>query len=233
MTMKEAIYKRKSIRKFDMNPLDNGELAVVLAQFDKLLPLFPNIAYSIEVANKTKGMFNIKAPHYLILGSEEKEGHLENIGFIGQQMDLFLSANGLGACWLGGSKPTDIENSALPYVICIAFGKPAESLHRDPEGFKRKPLAEISTGHDSRLEAARLAPSGINAQNWHFVADNGVIHCYRKKPSPLLGFWLGKMGQIDMGIAICHLAQVSDSFAFGQVTDVATKKGHIYTGSVI
>jgi len=39
--------------------------------------------------------------------------------------------NGIGACWLGAAKPGEKMESALPYVIALAFGKPAEPLHRE------------------------------------------------------------------------------------------------------
>ena len=230
--MNETIRKRKSIRKYDMTPLDADTLEKVRTQIEKVTPLYPDIKYSVEIVNKTKGLFNIKSPHYLIFGSEEKDGALENIGFIGQQLDLFFSGAGLGSCWLGASKPTEKEDSELPHVISMAFGKPAEPLHRTLSEFNRKPLTEISEGSDERLEAARLAPSAVNAQNWYFVAQNGKIYCYRKKANPLLGFIYNKMHCIDMGIALCHIAEESDRFSFAKETDISERKGYIYMGTV-
>jgi nitroreductase len=231
--MNETIRKRKSIRKYDMTKLDNPTIEKVRAQIESLTPLYPNIRYSIEIAAKTKGLFNVSAPHYLIFGSEEKDGAYENIGFIGQQMDLFFSEVGLGCCWLGISKPLEKEAGSLPFVICMSFGKPAEPLHRGLSDFKRKALPQISEGTDERLEAARLAPSGMNSQGWFFIAVDDKIHCYRKKPNPLLGFMMSKMGAIDMGIALCHIAKESVSFNFTKEADAPTKKGFIYMGTVI
>jgi len=230
--MSEIIRKRKSIRKFDLNPLDAASLEKVRTIAESVKPLYP-IKYSIEIANKTKGMFNIKAPHYLVFGSEEKEGAYENIGFIGQQLDLLLPEAGIGTCWLGAAKPGEKEASALPHVICIAFGKPAEPLYREHSGFNRKSLSAISEGNDTRLEAARLAPSGLNAQNWYFIAENGKIHCYRKKPNPLLGFMLNKLGRIDIGIAICHIAEESENFSFSKEANPPERKGYIYIGTAV
>jgi len=227
--MNEIIRKRKSIRKYDPTPLDAVTLDKVKEQIKNIKPLYPDIKYSIEITHKTKGMFNIKAPHYLIFGSEEQDGYLENIGFIGQQLDLFFSESGLGSCWLGASKPEEKVASALPHVICMSFGKPAEPLHREFAEFKRKPLTEMSEGTDARLEAARLAPSGMNAQNWYFIAENGKIHCYRKKA--LLGF-LNKMGCIDMGIALCHIAEESGGFSFVKEADAHARKKCVYMGTV-
>jgi len=236
--MNEIIRKRKSIRKYDLTPLDPATLDKVKEHIAKVRPLYPGLRYSIEIVNKTKGMFNVKAPHYLLFGSEDKEGSLENIGFIGQQLDLFLSGSGLGSCWLGASKPEDKESSDLPFVICISFGMPAEPLHRELSGFKRKPMAEVSEGFDAassmvqaQLEAARLAPSAVNAQNWYFAAVNGKIHCYRKKASPLLGFIYNKLHCIDMGIALCHMAEEGDGFSFAKEAGVAERKGYVYMGT--
>jgi len=252
MIINEIIRKRKSIRKYDPTPLDDAALKKVHALIEGLKPLYPEIRYSIEVTSKTKGMFNIKTPHYLVFLSEEKDGYLENIGFIGQQLDLLLSASGIGTCWLGAAKPTDSPtpvkqspvsvsddisagkavNPALSHVICMSFGNPAEPLHRELSAFKRKPLSAISEGDDPRLEAARLAPSAINAQNWYFIADSGKIHCYRKKANPLLGLMFNKMHCIDMGIAICHLAEESEDFRFTHEADAPVRKGCVYTGTV-
>ena len=230
--MNEIIRKRKSVRKYDPAALDAAELDKIRKKIETLTPLCPEVRYSIEVTDKAKGLLNVKAPHYLIFGSEDKEGALENIGFVGQQMDLFLSGEGYGSCWLGGAKPEDKETSPLPYVICMAFGKPAEPLHRDFSEFKRKPLAEISEGSDPRIEAARLAPSAVNAQNWYFIAQDGKIRCYRKKSNSLLGFIYNRLHCIDMGIALCHIAEESDGFRFVQETDAPARKGCLYTGTV-
>jgi len=230
--MNEIIRKRKSVRKYDLAPLDAETLEKVRAQIEKLKPLYPDIRFSIDIANKTKGLFNVKAPHYLFFGSEEREGAYENIGFIGQQMDLFFSGSGIGSCWLGAAKPEEKEGSALPHVIGMAFGKPVEPLHRALSEFKRKPLAEISEGTDERLEAARLAPSAVNAQNWFFVAANGKIHCYRKKSGSLLGFIYNKLHCVDMGIALWHIAAESDVFSYGKETGVSERQGYVYMGTV-
>jgi len=230
--MNEIIRKRKSIRKYDLAPLENSVLDAVCAEISHVKPLYPDIKYSVEITSKTKGILGVKAPHFLIFGSEEKSGSHENIGFIGQQLDLYFSANNLGCCWLGASKPEEVMKSELPCVIAMGFGKPAEPLHRELSEFKRKALSEISEGDDPRLEAARLAPSGVNLQGWYFIADSGKIHCYLKKPNPVMGLMLGKLGHIDLGIAICHIAAESDSFTFTKEQNAPVRKGFAYMGTV-
>ena len=225
--MNEIIRKRKSIRKYDLTPLDSSILEKVREQIENVTPLYPEIKYSIEIIEKTKGLFNIKAPHYLVLNSEDKEGSYENIGFIGQQIDLFFSESGLGSCWLGASKP---DNAEIKCIVCMSFGKSAEPLYRTHSEFKRKPLSKVSEGTDERLEAARLAPSGMNMQNWFFDAKDKKIHCYKKKS--LLGF-IDKLAGIDIGIAIYHIAAESKDFYFTKDSKASEKKGYIYVGTVI
>ena len=110
-----------------------------------------------------------------------------------QQMDLYLSASGIGSCWQGIPKPTKevLQGSTLEFIILIAFGKPAETLHRSNlSGFKRKPLNEITDIKDTAkiLEAAHLAPSAGNSQPWFFTGDENMIHVYSNKPSFIRGF---------------------------------------------
>ncbi|MCL2165667.1 MAG: nitroreductase [Oscillospiraceae bacterium] len=226
--MNEIIRQRKSIRTYERKPLDEATLANVREQIANLKPLYPDIKYSIDIADKTKGLLaqGSGAPNFLVFRSEESFDAYTNIGFIGQQMDLYFSANGLGSCWLGMAKP--IAKSDLPYVISMAFGKPAEPLHRSLSEFTRKPLSEISEGTDERLEAARLAPSGMNAQGWFFVADSGVIRCYRKKS----GFVPEKLSCIDIGIALWHIASESEGFRFSIEQNAPERKGFIYAGTV-
>jgi nitroreductase len=245
--MNEIIRKRKSIRKYEPAKLDEATLEKVRQKIAGVTPLYPEIRYSIQIVDRVKRAYGINAPYFLQFRSEEKEGAGENIGFVGQQLDLFFSGTGLGSCWVGMAKPDAAaelgelkernaanENTAiaLPYVISMAFGKPAEPLHRTIDQFIRKPLSDISEGADPRLEAARLAPSGINAQNWHFIADAGKIHCYRRKANPLLEMMLSKLGRIDMGIAICHLAMESPDFRFAPDNDAPVRKACVYAGTV-
>lgn len=225
----DIIYKRKSIRKFNQEPLGAETLDAVQSKIAGLIPLYPQINYSIEIVAETKGMFGISAPHYLVFRSENAKGAYENIGFVGQQMDLYFSENGLGCCWLGMAKPTAQKSSGMPFVICMAFGKPAEELHRTAAEFKRKTLAEISEGGDARLEPARLAPSGMNAQGRFFIAADSKIHCYRKKSlmAP------ERLSRIDMGIALYHIALASESFSFVCEDNPPVRKGFSYCGTVV
>lgn len=240
MTLFEAILKRKSTRAYSNSPLPEETIKEILELSKNTVKLFPSEAYRVEVDSngKAKGLFVAKAPDYLAFISGETEEALMNAGFVLQQVSLHLTTLGLGSCWLGGAKPTGQGYEGEPPLIMMALGYPEGDYLRDPDGFKRKTLAEISQGSDPRIEYARLAPSATNSQPWYFVSENGFIHLYRKRLGVLKVKVLGRMNQIDMGIALCHLYLASEHlgmpFAYKklQAADVPPVDGFNYVGSV-
>ncbi len=229
--MNAYIEKRKSVRKYKAELLDKEILDKIQCKIDNIQPLFTDVAYSATIVLQKFPPKKQNAPYFLILRGEQSEKGLENIGFIGQQISLYLTELGIGSYFRMG-QPENIGNGALPYIICIAFGKPDEPLVREKSEFKRKSLSEISDGNDKRLEYARLAPSGLNAQDWYFSASNGQIHCYRKKPNFLLKAIKNKLNPIDMGIALAHIYETSESFSFVQANFYPIVDGYIYVGTV-
>jgi len=199
----EYIFKRKAVRKYKSTSLSADELTKIQDRINSLVPLYPEIKYSVEIRPTVKSFLKRGASHFIVFISEEKEGYLENIGFLGQQLELYFSSQGLAACWLGMSKAAQSET--LPFIISIAVGHADEPVYRSMADFKRKTIAEISEGSDQRLEAARLAPSSTNVQSWYFIANDGVIHCYRAKLGAIKNYILGKFIAIDLGTALCHI----------------------------
>jgi nitroreductase len=56
-----------------------------------------------------------------------------------------------------------------------------DELHRNSVAeFKGQPMSKISKvdGMDDIIEAARLAPSGVNNQPWFITGRNGLVHAY-------------------------------------------------------
>ncbi|MDP4153462.1 MAG: nitroreductase family protein [Bacillota bacterium] len=201
----DLMFKRKSIRSFDATPLDAATLSEIAAFAESAVSLYDiKSAFKIYDASQVKGMVG-KAPHFLSIYSEEKNGCLENAGYIMEQIDLFLSSRGIGSCWQGMAKPPKFteENETLKYIVTLAFGKPSAPLHRENlDEFKRKPLNEISSCPDESelLETVRLAPSAVNSQTWFYAGKKGEIHVYCK-PNMLFK----NMSFVDMGIALCFM----------------------------
>jgi hypothetical protein len=206
----EFIFKRKSIRKFGLNPMSNEALGNISENIKKLKPLNENIKTDLKILplRDVKSILPWKSPYYIAAFSEVKDGYLTNIGFMLQQMDLFLSANCIGSCWQGWPKPTKgiLTDSKLEFVIMMAFGKSNEKLHRENvSDFKRKPLDQIRNiiWADELLEPVRLAPT--TSQPWFFTGSKGIIHVHCVQPRSVMPKQINKFKQIEIGIGICHL----------------------------
>ena len=102
---------------------------------------------------------------------------MENIGFIFQQLALFLQSRGIGNCWAGMAS---LKEKNPNFVIAISFGK-SDKMTRELSNFKRKKLSEISDVSDERLIPAQLAPSAINSQPWYFKHTNEGFDVYQAK----------------------------------------------------
>ncbi|MBK1810921.1 nitroreductase [Clostridium sp. YIM B02505] len=241
----ETIYKRKSVRKYDMNSLDDKTLDDVKGFISKIDPLIPGIKTDLQVIsqNDVKSFMSIKAPHYVVVFSENKEGYLTNIGFMLQQLDLYLSANGLGACWQGMAKPAKdiVSKSELEFVIMLAFGKPAENLYRsDRSEFKRNSIDAIrnKADFDELLESVRIAPSATNSQPWHFDIEGNKLYVNCIKLNPIKALIMEKMNKIDMGIGLCHLSIAAKhlgknvNFSLGESSAQNVPKGYFNIGHV-
>lgn len=221
----EIIEKRKSVRKYKETETDENIMREIMEFLPKIEPLYPEIKTEIKVFKDSEskgGLFAIKAPQYFGIFSESRAGNLENAGYMLQQLDLFLSLKGIGSCWLGMAKPKVeiIKENALDFIIAMAFGHPDENLWRQSKReFKRRGFTEISDTKDildsptilEILEAARLAPSATNSQPWYFEVKGNNIIVYKSKLNTLKAFVYGKMNQIDMGIAMCHLKLASEN----------------------
>ncbi len=209
----QAIFHRKSIRKYDMTPLEGSLIKEIKAYVNKIKPLKDEVKINLSYleTDDVKNLLPIKAPHYIAVYSEVTDGYLMNIGFILQQIDLYLSAKGIGSCWLGMAKPAKgilKQKDGLDFVIMLAFGNSKEAQRRESlSEFKRRDLKDISrvTGADDLLEAVRLAPSATNSQPWFFTGDREEIHLHRTKLSVIKAPLYDKMNQVDMGIVAYHL----------------------------
>lgn len=242
-----TIFRRKSIRNFDLTPLDDNTLEEISDYLHALKPMYSEIKTELKIvsSNNVKRRMMKEAPHYIAVFSEVKESYLTNIGFMLQQADLFFSANGLGSCWQGIPSPTKelLESSNLEFVIFMPFGKPKDqgSLHRTSiSEFKRKTLSEITniTGADELMEVARIAPSATNSQPWFFTGNEGMIHAYSVKPNFIKALMVKKYIPIDVGIAICHLKIAAEhsgkkaEIIFDKTAKSNAPKGYEYIASL-
>jgi nitroreductase len=235
MDLYNSISRRKACRKYIEEPLDEEQLEEIKTALNTFKPLHPDVPLNYRFASKTKGIFHVKAPHYLIISGQGKEGEEENAGFIGQQLMLWLDSYGLGGVWLGASKDATRERSSSD-IIVLAFGKPEGSPHRTISEFKRKNISDITNIPDDEcIKAVHLAPSGINIQPWYLKKTGSKLLIYRQllKPPMSLAY---KLTRVDIGIALCHYAvacrHFGKPFNFHLGGKEEAKKGYGYYGYV-
>lgn len=233
MEVKDMITKRKSFRSYEERIVEEDVIQQIKNYAKKIQPLYPDIKYYFEIVKREEVKCILKwlPPQIISIYSEKKEGSFENIGFIFQQLELFIQSLGLGTCWLGMGQPLVKQTNQQGYehVMMIAFGYAKEDYRYDIAQFKRHSLKEISDIIDENLEPARLAPSSINSQPWYFLHDQNQIHVYCK--TSFLHKMMHRMNLIDMGIALAHL-YVSNPFDFIKQVNVPQLTHKKYIGTI-
>lgn len=227
MDLSNQIYVRKSCRKYLDDEID---MSAIIEFLDNVEPLNSEINYSYEILTKDK--LNIrtrwKAPYYLALYSEKNDNYGVNLGFIFQQLSLFLQSLDIGSCWVGMAT---LKENNPEFVISIAFGK-SDDLTREISQFKRKSLSEISDFEDEKLIPAQIAPSAVNSQPWYFKHTDEGFDVYKVKHNIVKRKILGKWNDVDIGIALAHMyVSNPETFEF-EVKDKKDIKGYTYVGSM-
>lgn len=206
----EMIFKRKSFHLFrdiGNEHITEEELQDIEEQFSKMKPLVDDIKVKIKIVKD--GTTCSRGQEYCILFySEKKDNYLQNIGYLGEQLDLYLVSKNIGTLWFGIGKVEEKELDGLEYVIMIAIAKiddPAK-FRKDMYKSKRKELNEIWQG-DCYLDIAnivRFAPSACNTQPWKVEASPNELKIYRYRKEGKRGIMpedrVIYYNQIDIGI---------------------------------
>lgn len=221
MNLYEAIFVRKSVRKFSMDPVAPPILDQILNHFIEKTALFSGIATEVAILDNRKGqekflsMFSVKAPYYLALYSEESERYQMNAGYVLEQMVLYMCTLGLGTCFIGASqvRKSERELHGKKLVCLVAFGKSKGAHTRRAVEAKRLPLDDLCLVKEvprqwmnQLLEAARLAPSAMNSQPWRFVVYDNRIHIFSKKSADKMK----RFDEMNFGIMFANMMVVAE-----------------------
>ena len=227
-TLYPMIFKRKSFHLFrntGEEKLSGAELAEIKKAWTSFESLCPDIRTAIRIVPTRKVNFKRDAEYCVMLYSETKDNYLMNIGYLGEQLDLFLVSRGIGTLWFGIGRPDEPVFDGLDYVIMIAIRKIADaSLFReDMFKAKRKSLPEIWSGDTLGVaEIARFAPSACNSQPWFVRNENGILTVSRYKKPGFRGMMPAVMvsyyNRIDVGIFLCilEICLAEKQFAFSR-----------------
>ena len=210
----DMIFKRKSFhlfRNIGNEHITEEELKDIEKEFSKLKPLIDDIKVKIKIVKKES---ILRGQEYCILFySEKKDNYLQNIGYLGEQLDLYLVSKNIGTLWFGIGRPDEQQLDGLEFVIMIVIAKvdTEDKFRKDMYKSKRKELSEIWNGN-SYLDIAnivRFAPSACNTQPWKVEATDKVIKVYRYRMEGKRGIMpkdkVIYYNQIDIGIFLCFL----------------------------
>ena len=208
------IFKRKSFhlfRNIGNKHLTEKDLKDIEKEFSNLKSLVKDIKVKIKIVKKES---IIRGQEYCILFySEKKDNYLQNIGYLGEQLDLYLVSKNIGTLWFGIGKPDEKQLDGLDFVIMIAIAKvdSPDKFRKDMYKSKRKELSEIWNGN-YYLDIAnivRFAPSACNTQPWKVETTNKEIKVYRYRKEGKRGIMpkdrVIYYNQIDIGIFLCFL----------------------------
>ena len=181
----KELFKRKSFHFFIGGEETTPEDISKINEFIKTVkPLYDDIKTEIKVVLEKDTTCRRGADYCILFYSEHKEGYLRNIGYIGEQIDLYLTSLNIGALWFGIGKPKE-NIDVLEYVIMIAIKRmPETSFRKDMFKSKRKPIDEIWSGEEMDItNIVRFTPSACNTQPWFVENKDNEITIYRyKKP---------------------------------------------------
>lgn len=212
MDFYSQIFKRKSFHIFkDTEKISDEDIKNLEAFIKTLKPLNPDIKTEIRIVKESETTCKRGAEYCVMFYSEQKDKYLRNIGYIGEQVDLYLSAQNIGALWFGIGKTNEKQVNGLDFVIMIAIAKmPENKFRKDMFKSKRKPLNETWSGDTLGVaEIVRFTPSACNTQPW-LTENNGkelAIYRYKKPgkrgimPADKVRFY----NKIDIGIYLFML----------------------------
>jgi nitroreductase len=199
MTLYEAIFIRRSAKKYDMTPLDNQVLEDIKQYVAATKQLDgQNARFEIVSAHAVR---NASVPHYILAYCNGTGAAYANVGYVLQKADLYIQSIGLGSWWIGMQKPKEKRDD---FCILLGFGKTSVEPRKGEQDFSRLPINEISNADNTIAKAARLAPSAVNSQPWKLYFEYGKV-TIKYISRGMMGMILKKMNKIDVGIVARHV----------------------------
>lgn len=212
----DMIFKRKSFHLF--RDIGNGritpeELEAIEEKFHTLVPLSQGIRTAVRIVPAAETTCRRGQEYCVLLYSEKKNNYLPNIGYLGEQLELYLVSRNIGTLWFGIGKPEEPSYDGLDFVIMIAISKISDisKFRKNMFKSKRKPIEEIWNGESigGVTEIVRFAPSACNTQPWLVEQSHEKLKIYRYKKPGKRGIMpaaqVTRYNRIDIGIFLCFL----------------------------
>ena len=219
MNQYDAIFVRKSVKHFKTDSISDRSISQILNFANYITDMSGRNSVNFEILScqeKTRATdhhFSVKAPYYFVLSAENEEDSFVSLGFVLEQVALYLVTKNLGSCFAGLRKEKNVNSDKSCKIMAfLAFG-----ITEDDQTYTRKqrllPLEHICVFKDKAeqnikemIRAAALAPSRMNSQPWRFVVVKNRIHVFckreRKAFKTALADWYH---EFDIGMMLAHL----------------------------
>ncbi len=250
----ETIRQRISCRSFDGRALDDKTKEKLRAFFrENARGPFGNVlrfelidlTEAERAELKSLGTYGVIKGATLFIAGAVMRGPraMEDYGYGMEKNILFVTALGLGTCWLGGTLKRagfarKIGLSADEFMPAITpVGYPADKRSLTDRAFrlmaksdKRKPWEELffderpgnalvkdhAGACGQALESVRIGPSASNRQPWRIIREGAAFHFFLAR-TPGYDKMTGeiRLQEVDMGIALCHFELAAEELGIG------------------
>ena len=183
MTMKEAMYRRHMVRKYqdksipdDLNEKLSSRINENNERYGLGIRLITNDDNAVSTAIKLILTKTVK--NYFVMAGPESDDLDEKLGYCGADLMLYAQTLGLNTWWIGGTfnrkaASAAAEGNKAVGVIAVGYGETQGKPH------KTKTLYEVSSYNGEMpawfrdgVEAALLAPTALAKQAFH-IHGNG------------------------------------------------------------
>ena len=215
MTMMDTIRARHSVREYDGRLPEGEALAALQAVIAECVQ---ESGLNIQLVMNNPETFQVVAKFGLVHGANAniafvtRNGDAEDeaIGYWGQKIVLAAQEAGLNTCWVAmcsrrKNKAVRGAGEKVRLVIAVGYGK-TQGVPRKTkpvEGLAVVECAEEPAWFATAVEAAQLAPTAMNNQNFHVVLreDGRTVRLEAPK-----GGW----NTVDLGIVKRNFKEAAD-----------------------
>lgn len=237
----ETIQRRTSVRTYSKLPIPAEVKEKVIQYFQHLKGPFEvpirfewldklQIKTEAKIKLGTYGMIQ-GASSFIVAVTPKQEHNMEQLGYVFENLILYLTSLGLGTCWLAGTfnksefskamqtGPDEILPIVTPVGYASALRSPIDLLLKPLPGLKQRkswPDLFFTNNFDTSLtrdaagdyvtplEMVRLAPSASNKQPWRIIKQNEHFHFYLAHDPIYSHRYPYDIQKVDLGIAMCH-----------------------------
>jgi len=207
MDIWKVMRERHSVRRYKDHPIEAEKISILQSTIDKFNR---ENGLHIQLLTEEPGAFSPNMFHYgAIQGCRNYFAMAapkyaeELVGYWGEKLVLLSQDLGLNTCWVALSYrknrvPVSLSpGEKLHVIIALGYGENQGAAHRSKLPDKLGELHEDTPDWFRKgLEAAALAPTAMNQQQFFFSMPAEGIVSAKAGPGPCT--------RIDLGIAKCH-----------------------------